>query len=291
MITLENLKHFVAVVENQGVIRASEKIFISASSVTRSVQQIEAELEKPVFDRVSKTLTLNQEGMRFYEKARGLLNQYALLLHQEAVNTDLRGHYRIGASHFLGEHLLADLVQKFTAKFKRASIEVYSFDSQILVKKIHDGEIDIGFSFSPRVSEAVESKEIYRGQLRLCAFRNHPLIAKPFLQVKKELANYPAIIHRPSDSIDRCDNHPMFSKFQIVPSIQVYWDSDFFASALLARSESWSMLPDYILKHRKDVVAFKHPNDWDAPYDIAMLWNRRKSVSELRDAVIALLEK
>lgn len=289
MITIENLKHFVAVVENQGVIRASEKIFISASSVTRSIQQIESEIGKPIFDRVSRTVTLNQEGMRFYDKARELLYQYALLLHAEDVGGELRGHYRIGASHFLSEHLLCDLVAKLTTKFKKASIEVYSFDSHILMKKLQDGEVDLGFSFSPKISESIEYKVIHKGQLRLCASKKHPLMAKPFSELKKELNEYPAIIHRPSESIDRCDNHPMFGKFKIMPSIQVYWDSDFFALGLLTRGDYWSMLPDYVLKSRTDVTAFKHPEDWNAPYEIDMVWNKRKSVADLKDAVLALL--
>jgi hypothetical protein len=40
MITNENLECFCAVVENKGVIKASEKLFISVGSVTRSVQII-----------------------------------------------------------------------------------------------------------------------------------------------------------------------------------------------------------------------------------------------------------
>jgi len=289
MITIDNLKHFVAVVENQGVTRASEKIFISASSVTRSIQQIEAELGKPLFDRVSRSISLNQDGMRFYERARELLYQYALLLHEENVSGDLKGHYRIGASHFLCDNFLCELIFKLTTRYRNASIEVYSFDSQVLVKKIHEGEIDLGFSFSPKISEAMEFRKIHEGQLRLCASANHPLMDKPFTVVKKELHRYSAIIHRPSESIDRCDNHPMFARFKIEPSIQIYWDSDSFALGLLARSEYWSMLPDYVVESRKDVVPLQHPDNWKAPYEIDMLWNRRKSVNELKDAVIALL--
>lgn len=286
MITIENLKHFVAVVENKGVIRAAEKIFISASSITRSIQQIESDIGKPLFDRVSRNVNLNQEGSRFYERARELLYQYALLLHEDNRDGDLRGHYRIGASHFLCENILCDLVNKLTAKHKHATMEIYSFESHILIKKLHQGEIDLGISFSPKPSEIIESKRIYTGQLRLCASKQHPLATKPFSQVRKEISNYPAIIHRPTESLDRCDNHPMFTKFKIAPNIQVYWDSDYFALGLLKRSESWSMVPDFILKHTQDVVALKHPDDWDAPYQIDMVWNKRKSVTDLRDAVL-----
>jgi DNA-binding transcriptional LysR family regulator len=289
MISIDNLKHFVAVVENQGVIRGAEKLFISASSVTRSIQQIEAELGKPLFDRVSRTVNLNQEGMRFYERARELLYQYALLLNEEDRTGELRGHYKIGASHFLSEALLCDIVQKVTTKNKKTSIEVYSFDSNVLVKKIHEGEVDLGFSFSPKISEAMDFKKIHEGQLRLCASKKHPLIGKPFSDLRKELSHYRAIIHRPSESIDRCDNHPMFTKFKIKPPIQVYWDSDYFALGLLARSDFWSMLPDYVLRLRGDVTPFAHPKDWEAPYEIDMLWNKRKSMGELKDAILALL--
>jgi hypothetical protein len=69
----------------------------------------------------------------------------------------------------------------------------------------------------------------------------------------------------------------------------VYWDSDFFALGLLARGDCWSLLPDYVLRSRDDVTPFAHPKDWQAPYTIALLWNRRKSVGQLKGAVLALL--
>lgn len=137
----------------------------------------------------------------------------------------------------------------------------------------------------------MEYKKLHAGQLRLCASKKHPLIAKAFNQVRKELAHYPAIIHRPTESVERCDNHPMFGKFQITPPIQVYWDSDFFALGVLSQSEYWSLLPEYVLAASKDVVAFKHPADWHAPYEIGMLWNKRKSVEDLKEVVLEILDQ
>jgi len=289
MITIDNLKHFVAVVENKGVIRAAEKIFISASSITRSIQQIEGALDKPLFDRISRNVQLNQEGARFYEKARLLVDQFGLLLNEDKSEGKISGHYRIGASHFLCESIISDLVHKLVTKFDKITIEIFSFDSHVLIKRIHEGEVDLGFSFSPKPSEATEVKKIYGGQLRLCVSKQHPLAMMPFSQVRKEISSYPAIIHRPSESIERCDNHPMFSKFKIVPNIQVYWDSDYFALGLLKQSQSWSMLPDYVINRSKDIVALTHPDDWEAPYEIGIVWNKRKSVSDIRDAVLDLL--
>jgi DNA-binding transcriptional LysR family regulator len=289
-ISLENLKHFVAAVENQGVIRASEKVFISPSSITRSIQQIESEVGHPLFDRVGRTLTLNQEGRRFPQKARDLIHQYALLLHPGLPDGELRGHYRIGASHFLCEHLLAGLIASLVERLREATFEVYSFDTMCLLKKLQEGEIDLGFAFSPKSAETIESRPVREGQLLLCANKKHPLMGKSFSAVREQLGDYPAIIHHPVDSIERCDNHPMFRRHQISPSIRVYWDSDYFALALLGRGNYWSMLPDWVIEASKGIAAFRHPGLWSAPYQVMMLWNKRKAVSDLREAATSALK-
>ncbi len=92
---------------------------------------------------------------------------------------------------------------------------IFSFDSQILMKKLHSGEIDIGIAFSPKLSESLESRTLSTGQLYLCGGKNHVLAKDPFSVVKRKISALPAIIHRPSESIERCDNHPMFKKYKI----------------------------------------------------------------------------
>ena len=287
MITLENIKHFMAIVEHEGVNKAAEHIFISSSSLSRSVQIIEAELNKKLFDRIGRVLYINEEGKRFYEEAKKLIKQFEILtLDVGSQKKELRGHYMIGASHFLAKTIAPQVIKELAKKNKNATFGIYSFDSGILVKKIHLGEIDIGFSFSLKFSSAIKTQALFSTQLRLCTRKGHPLTKMTFADVKKNLNSYPAIMHRPTDSIERCDNHPIFKKYKITFSVETYWDSDFTAIEYLAGSDTWSFIPDFVIDSDPRIVALAHPKDWDAEVEVLLYWNKQKSLEDLKDAIL-----
>src|SRR5690606_20705427 len=120
-------------------------------------------------------------------------------------------------------------------------------DSSILLKKIHLGEIDFGISFALQTDNQLESVVIQKGKLCLATRIGHPLANETFSEVKKKISLYPAAMHRPVDSIDRCDNHPIYKEHKIKPNIQFYWDSDFFALDVLALTDSWSLIPEIVI--------------------------------------------
>lgn len=287
MLTFENIKHFIGIVTYDGINKAAERLFISPSSLSRSVQIIETELGHKLFDRIGRTLQLNAQGREFYDKSLGLISQYDQLFKVEShLEKELVGNFTIGASHFLCKSLLAKKISALAKKYKNATFGVVSLDSSTLVKKIHAGELDMGISFSPKDSDIIESQTIHSGQLYLCGRKKHPLSGAPFTEVKKTISDYPAIMHRPSDSIERCDNHPAFKQYNLRPDIQIFWDSDFFALETLHQDDYWSLMPDLIIDSDSRIVKFNHPVNWNAPYEIKLFWNKKKSQENLKKAFL-----
>lgn len=290
MVTIENIRHFNAVVENEGVLRAAEKLFISASSITRSIKTIEDLLGTELFDRIGRTIKINGNGEEFYKQAKNVLFDFdALLVESAQRGQRLLGHYRIGASHFLCRTLLADLMVKLTEVHPSATFEIQSFESSVMMKKLHNGEVDLGITFSAKPTDILKRQQIDQGSLLIAVDKNHPLAGKPARVWTKELNNYRAIIHRPTDSIERCDNHPMFRKFGIKPNIQTFWDSDDVALQMLSNKHFWTMMPEIIVKSDKRVVGLEPPRGWVAPYDISVVWNKSRTLDELRSAVLELV--
>ena len=287
MITIENLRHFLAVVDHHGVNRAAEHLFISSSSLTRSIQMIEEDKKVSLFNRVGRGLSLTREGEALFLEARDVVSKFDSLLSEHTLKgPDLSGHYMIGASHFLTKAILPDKLSRISQQFKNATFGVYSFDSSILIKKIHLGEIDFGISFALKTENVVESATISSGQLYLCARKDHPLAQASFAEVKKKISSYPAIMHRPVDSIDRCDNHPVYKEHGIKPNIQLFWDSDFFALDVMAKNDSWSLMPEIVIDSDPRMVKLAHPKNWEAPYEISLFWNSRKSNEVLKKAFL-----
>lgn len=287
MITIENLKHFLAVVDHHGVNRAADHLFISSSSLTRSIQMIEVDKKVSLFNRVGRQLILTREGEALFHEAREVVSKFDSLLSEHTLKgPELSGHFMIGASHFLCKEILPKKLSRIAEESKNATFGIYSFDSSILIKKIHLGEIDFGISFALKTESVVESALISSGQLYLCARKNHPLAQANFSEIKKKISSFPAIMHRPSDSFDRCDNHPVYKEHGIKPNIQLYWDSDFFALDVLANNDSWSLLPEVVINSDPRIVKLAHAKNWEAPYEIRLYWNSRKSNEILKKAFL-----
>ena len=62
----------------------------------------------------------------------------------------------------------------------------------------------------------------------------------------------------------------MFDKFGIEPEIRCQWDNDEQAIAGVLHSDSWAMVPDYIVERvGKSITTLPLPRGWEAPYTIA----------------------
>ena len=62
----------------------------------------------------------------------------------------------------------------------------------------------------------------------------------------------------------------MFDKFGIAPKIRCLWESDDQAVEGVVHSDSWAMVPDYIVRSVGNKVStLPLPRGWVAPYTIA----------------------
>jgi DNA-binding transcriptional LysR family regulator len=274
-ITLDNIRHFQAVVRFQNLNLAAEKINISPSAVSRSIKIIEDDLSYPLFSRTGRNIVLNSEGVRFHEKSLALMENYDSLF-TETQRKEFSGTYKIGASHWLASKILAEKLDDISKKNGQVKFEIFSFDSHLAVLKVLSGDLDMALCFSPKTHSELMSFEIHSGTLVLCAGRNHPLVSKNANHVLKEINQHHAIIHKENDLILSCDDHPMFLEHDIMPKFKFFWDSDLIAIELLKSGRYWSMIPDIIIEKEKSILPLELPKKWNAPYTINMIVHKDK---------------
>lgn len=80
MIELYVLEHLVTFYEEGSISKAAEKLFISQSAVTRSMQKLETELGIKIFVRTGNKVTFNENGKTIYEYAKSILDMENILL-------------------------------------------------------------------------------------------------------------------------------------------------------------------------------------------------------------------
>ena len=77
--TLQQLKYIVTVAETGTLSEAAKELFISQPSLTKSIKELEKEMNISIFDRTNKGVAVSKEGVEFLSYARQVLEQAALL--------------------------------------------------------------------------------------------------------------------------------------------------------------------------------------------------------------------
>jgi DNA-binding transcriptional LysR family regulator len=80
LIELRMLRQFVSVAEHESISRAAEALHISASPLSRTILQLEARVGFALFERVGRSLRLNNAGRELLANARELLRSNETLM-------------------------------------------------------------------------------------------------------------------------------------------------------------------------------------------------------------------
>lgn len=108
--TFGQLEYLLAVNETGSVTKAAKKLFVSHSSISISICNLEKELGYPLFTRTAKGLTPTDSGLKVIEHARNICRSYKLL---NEVERETKRTVRInGNDNLLFARAFAQLVEE-----------------------------------------------------------------------------------------------------------------------------------------------------------------------------------
>ena len=171
--SLRQIAVFVAVARQESVSRAAEALSLSQSATSTALGELERLYATKLFDRVGKTLRLNELGQSLLPKAVDLIER------AQAIETVLEGRagfgrLRIGATLTIGNYLATLIVADYLKQHPESSAELQVHNTATIIDQVVRYELDLG---------------LIEGQCR------HPdLVAEPW--VEDELVVFCAPAHR-----------------------------------------------------------------------------------------------
>lgn len=152
---LENLNftfiqvwYFINVMESGSFAGAARLLNVTQSTLRKSVSSLETNLEMQLFSREGKGLTATEAGRFLYTRWKTMLEQIEEdLLHAQRYSGGKRKVLRIGTltSH-RSEEFLLDYVRRFSEFCPKCEIEIERTLTDVLRKKLLEGELDVVFT-------------------------------------------------------------------------------------------------------------------------------------------------
>jgi DNA-binding transcriptional LysR family regulator len=153
---LAGVSVLAAVIEGGSFVRAADALGMTASGVSRAVARLEQRVGVRLVNRTTRSVTLTDEGRRFYDKVGPLLEGI-----EEAAMTAagsagaVRGRLRVNVDPFFTRFVLDSQLAAFLDRYPELSLELFTSD--------HIGDlIAEGFDLAVRFGEPPDTSLIRR---------------------------------------------------------------------------------------------------------------------------------
>ncbi|RDS86682.1 LysR family transcriptional regulator [Dyella psychrodurans] len=177
---ISNVGVLAAIIESGGFSRAAETLGLSPSGVSRAISRLEARIGVRLLDRNTRSVSLTDEGRRFFENVAPLLNgiENAVVMTAGAAET-VRGRLRVNVDAFFARMMLAPHVARFMDMHPDIALE-------LVVKDQLGDLVGEGFDIAVRFGEPPESSLIAR---KLAETRTITVAARAYLEKHGTPAN------------------------------------------------------------------------------------------------------
>jgi LysR family nitrogen assimilation transcriptional regulator len=163
MISLRQLRSFVAVYEEGSFTEAALREGATQSGMSHHVGQLEGELGTLLFERSGRAVTPTRAGELYYDECIAILQRLEAA-RQRVSDQRLDGVIRVGLMPTFTRALLPPVLEKFLVAAPAAQISVVEAYSGVLTQMVYRGELD--FAAVPAFAGAAGI--VHRPLLRDC---------------------------------------------------------------------------------------------------------------------------
>jgi len=281
---IDQLQYFVETARRQHIGQAARFLNISPSAISHSIAALEEEFGRSLFERQGRQIKLTHHGKLLLDRAEFLLTEVSRI-REELANGDieLRGHYRMAATHLLCGELLTPAWMAIQMENPGLTATIQSLRSGDVLARVNSGVVDLGFCLSPHAGPNIEQETLHEGRLLICMGKKHPFLKDRRVE---NLSQYPVLGALAAQGVENCENHPALQKLHITQKMTTLYDSYEVALRALAFNTAWTLLPDFVAYLHKGTVETYIPRGWDAGYQIAAVWPKYRIRTQALDRII-----
>lgn len=190
---IKNLETFVMVNELKSFTQAAQRLGFTQSTVSFQIKQLENELEIPLFERISHTVTLTNEGQKLLPLAHQILRLWAEAGHI-AGNTAPAGIVRIAIAESLSSWQFHSHFKDFHDRYPGIRLKLIAASTDDMFQMLGQNQVDIVYTLDRRIYShhymtALEAPV----NIHFVTSPRHPLAKEKKVDIGK-LLDYPLLL-------------------------------------------------------------------------------------------------
>jgi DNA-binding transcriptional LysR family regulator len=202
---LQHLEYLLAVVDTGSFSRAAERLQLTQSALSRSIQALEVELGGLLLDRMGKRHELTPLGHAVVQSARRITFEAGELLHGvRLLHSGGWGALRVGMGSGPGALLMTPLLQHMARHHPKIKVTVLRGSPELQLQQLRDRSLDALVIDERRVAPAADLRIEHQANLQVAAIcrKSHPLGRHDEVTFSR-LLDYPVASTPLSDGVAR----------------------------------------------------------------------------------------
>ncbi len=162
MYSIKNLQYLIAVADKRSFSKAADTCNVTQSTLSLGIKELERQMGLQLFERSRKNIIPTPAGTKAIIHARDiLLKQKTMSDDIESLSNPNAGPLRICVIPTIAPYFLPQFLPEMENKFPKSTIQIAEDTTEIILKKIREGHMDLGLLAFPIDVNDLEHKVLF----------------------------------------------------------------------------------------------------------------------------------
>jgi LysR family hydrogen peroxide-inducible transcriptional activator len=166
--SLKQLQYLLALHEHQHFGRAADACFISQSTLSAAITQLEDILDAQLLERDHKTFLFTPLGEEIVRLSQALIADCDYLVSTaKTQNQPMEGDFHLGCIPTIAPFILKDLLDAIAATYPKLSVFLREDTTDNVLQQVAEGKLDMAILSLPYPTEGLSTKTLARDPFHL----------------------------------------------------------------------------------------------------------------------------
>ncbi len=172
--SIKQLKYLCAVAEYKHFTKAADACFVTQSTLSAAIAELESQLDAKVFERNKKSVLITPLGEKLLKQARVILGDVEdFVALARAYAEPLSGDLRLGVIPTIGPFLLPPMLSSLRRNFPKLKLFLKEEMSAQLERQLQQGQLDLIILALPYALPDMEVISLCKDEFLLCLPPGH----------------------------------------------------------------------------------------------------------------------